>query len=133
MANSLEVRSPLLDHVLMEFIARMPSSLKLKGKIGKYIFKKSLEPVLPRQILTRRKQGFGVPVADWLRNDLKETAGAVLLQDDPMGLLNPKTVIDLWNRHQSGIRDFSTPLWTILMFRLWQENYFKNATAAPLG
>ena len=133
MANSLEVRSPLLDHVLMELVARMPSSLKLKGSIGKYIFKKSLEGILPHKILTRRKQGFGVPVAEWFRKDLKQTAAAVLLKDDPMGLLNTKGVVELWNKHQSGMRDFSTPLWAILMFRLWQERYFKNATAAPLG
>jgi asparagine synthase (glutamine-hydrolysing) len=123
MANSLEVRSPLLDHVLMELMARMPSSLKLKGNIGKYIFKKSLERVLPREILTRRKQGFSVPVAEWFRKDLKETAAAVLLQDDPMGVLNPKTVADLWAKHQSGFRDYSTPLWTLLMFRFWQNKY----------
>jgi asparagine synthase (glutamine-hydrolysing) len=133
MANSLEVRSPLLDHVLMELMARMPSSLKLKGNTGKYIFKKSLEPVLPREILTRRKQGFGVPVAEWFREDLKEAAAAVLLQNDPMGVLNAKEIADLWSKHQSGLRDFSTPLWTLLMFRLWQENYFKNTTVTPIG
>jgi asparagine synthase (glutamine-hydrolysing) len=133
MANSLEVRCPLLDHILMELIARMPSSLKLKGRVGKYIFKKSLEPILPRQILTRRKRGFSVPVAEWFRKDLKETAATLLLENDPMGLLNSKAVTDLWNRHQSGVRDFSTPLWTILMFRLWQERYFKSAAAAPIG
>jgi len=133
MANSLEVRSPLLDHVLMELIARMPSSLKLKGKTGKYIFKKALEPVLPREILTRPKQGFGVPLADWFRKDLKETTAAVLLQPDPMGVLNPKTVADLWTKHQSGFRDFSTPLWTLLMFRLWQDGYYKSSATGPVG
>ena len=133
MANSLEVRSPLLDHVLMELMARMPSSLKLKGGVGKYIFKKSLEGVLPHKILTRRKQGFGVPVAGWFRKDLRETAEDVLFQDDPMGVLNSKAIADLWKKHQSGVRDFSTPLWAILMFRLWQEGYFKNAATAPLG
>ena len=133
MANSLEVRSPLLDHVLMELIARMPSSLKLKGKTGKYIFKKALEPVLPREILTRPKQGFGVPLADWFRKDLKETTAAVLLQPDPMGVLNPKTVADLWTKHQSGFRDFSTPLWILLMFRLWQDGYYKSSATGPVG
>ena len=133
MANSLEVRSPLLDHVLMELIARMPSSLKLKGNTGKYIFKKSLERVLPKEILTRPKKGFGVPLADWFRKELKETSAAALFEADPMGVLNPKTVADLWRKHQSGLRDFSTPLWTLLMFRLWQENYLKNATAGPIG
>ena len=128
MANSLEVRSPLLDHVLMELIARIPSSLKLSGKTGKYIFKKSLEPILPREILSRRKQGFSVPVAAWLRKDLKETAADLLLGADPMGVFNPTTTEDLWSQHQTGFRDFSTPLWVLLMFRLWQESYLKNAT-----
>jgi len=130
MANSLEVRSPLLDHVLMELIARIPSSLKLKGKTGKYIFKKALEPVLPKEILTRPKQGFGVPLAEWLRKDLKESTAAVLLHKDPMGILNAKTVEDIWSKHQTGLRDFSTPLWTLLMFRLWQESYRNGGTRA---
>jgi hypothetical protein len=60
-------------------------------------------------------------------------AAELLLRDDPMGVLNCRSVADLWNRHQSGGRDFSTPLWALLMFRLWQESYFKNAAAAPLG
>ncbi len=123
MANSLEVRSPLLDHVLIELIARMPSSLKLKGGTGKFIFKKSMERVLPQEILKRPKQGFAVPLADWFRKELKEPSAAVLMQTDPMGVLNPKTVADLWAKHQSGFRDFSTPLWTLLMFRLWQKKY----------
>jgi asparagine synthase (glutamine-hydrolysing) len=131
MANSLEVRSPLLDHVLMELIARMPSSLKLKGKTGKYIFKKALEPILPREILTRPKQGFGVPLAEWFRNDLKESTAALLLQRDPMGIVDDKTVEKLWSQHQTGLRDFSTPLWTLLMFRLWQKKYYGNTGAVP--
>jgi len=55
------------------------------------------------------------------------------LQGDPMGVLNPKAIADLWSKHQSGFRDYSTPLWALLMFRLWQESYFKNAMAAPIG
>jgi len=130
MANSLEVRSPLLDHHLMELVARMPSSIKLKGKIGKYIFKKSLVRILPQEILTRPKQGFCVPLAEWFRNDLKEASAAIILQPDPMGILNSKTVADLWTKHQSRCRDFSTPLWTLFMFRLWQENHLKNSGSA---
>jgi asparagine synthase (glutamine-hydrolysing) len=131
MANSLEVRSPLLDHVLMELIARMPSSLKLKGKTGKYIFKKALAPILPRDILTRPKQGFGVPLAEWFRKELKDATAGILLQKDPMGILNLKTVEDIWSKHQTGLRDLSTPLWTLLMFRLWQESYNKARPAVP--
>src|SRR5579885_1135497 len=69
MANSLEVRSPLLDHKLMELVAQMPSNLKLNGTQGKYIFKKALRKVLTESILTRRKQGFAVPVAEWFRGE----------------------------------------------------------------
>jgi asparagine synthase (glutamine-hydrolysing) len=133
MANSLEVRSPLLDHVLMELIARMPSSLKLKGKTGKYIFKKSLEAILPREILTRPKQGFAIPQAEWFRKDLREAAAATLFQPDPMGILNPKAVAALWSKHQSGFSDFSTPLWTLFMYRLWQECYLKHDGTAPVS
>ena len=133
MANSLEVRSPLLDHVLMELVARMPSSLKLKGKTGKYIFKKALEPILPREILTRPKQGFAVPLAEWFRKDLKDATAAALFKPDPLGILDLDAVGELWSKHQSGVRDFSTPLWTLFMFRLWQDCYLKNDGSAPVG
>jgi asparagine synthase (glutamine-hydrolysing) len=125
MANSLEVRCPLLDHKFMELVARIPSSLKLKGTTGKHIFKKSLRQVLPEEILTRRKQGFAVPLAQWFRKDLKSMGEEVLLTKDPLGVLNLEAVRLLWSRHQSGLRDFSTPLWTILMFRLWQKTYLQ--------
>ncbi len=126
MANSLEVRSPLLDHILMEMVARIPSKLKLHGRKGKYILKKALEPVLPSRILARPKQGFAVPIARWMRKEIKETTADLLLTPDPMGVLNSQSVRELWDKHQEGFRDFSTPLWTILMFRLWQDNFLKN-------
>src|SRR4029077_10420204 len=78
MANSLEVRCPLLDHKLMELIAQIPSSLKLRNGQGKYIFKKSLQKILPPEILNRRKKGFSMPVAEWLRGELKEFAYSAL-------------------------------------------------------
>ena len=71
MANSLEVRCPLLDHKLMELIAQIPSHLKLHKGTGKYIFKKALERVLPSEVRYRRKKGFSVPVAEWFRGELK--------------------------------------------------------------
>ena len=71
MANSLEVRAPILDHKFMELAARIPSSLKLRGRVGKYIFKKTLEPLLPQSTLTRPKMGFAVPLAKWFRGPLK--------------------------------------------------------------
>jgi len=126
MANSLEVRCPLLDHKLMEVIARIPSSLKLKGDQGKHIFKKALRGLLPNEVLTRRKQGFAVPLARWFRRELREFAADRILGPDPLGILHPMAVRRLWERHQSGRSDFSTELWAILMFRVWEETYLKG-------
>ena len=122
MANSLEVRCPLLDHKLMELIAQIPSSLKLHRGQGKYIFKKSLQRVLPPEVLNRRKRGFAVPVAEWFRGELKEVTHEALFgrQD---GLLNSAFLMKCWHQHQQGRRDWSALLWTTLMFRKWHEVY----------
>jgi asparagine synthase (glutamine-hydrolysing) len=127
MAVSLEVRCPLLDHRVMELAARMPSSLKLKGREGKYIFKRALAPLLPDEILTRRKQGFVLPVAEWLRGDLRALAESLLFDSSSEdGLLRRSHITHLWQQHQATRRDFSRPLWTILMFRLWQQKFLKG-------
>ncbi len=119
MANSLEVRCPLLDHKLMELIAQIPSGLKLNNGRGKYIFKKSLEPVLPKEILTRAKKGFSVPVAEWFRGELKDLTQDVLFQRED-GVLNSAFLTRCWKQHQRGQRDWSALLWTVLMFKTWQ-------------
>jgi asparagine synthase (glutamine-hydrolysing) len=125
MANSLEVRCPLLDHQLVELIAQIPSGLKLNRGRGKYIFKKALEPVLPQEILTRRKWGFGVPLHKWFRNELKDfTYDTVFSTPDPY--LNYRFLTQCWNQHQSGQRNWSSVFWTVLMFKTWQE-VFKAA------
>jgi len=120
MANSLEVRCPLLDHKLMELIARMPSSLKLRNGQGKYIFKKALERVLPAAVLTRKKKGFAVPVAEWFRGELKEFAYEALIQRQDE-VLNTGFLTRCWNQHQRGQRDWSALLWCVLMFKSWRE------------
>lgn len=120
MANSLEVRCPLLDHKLMELIARIPSNLKLHGDKGKYIFKKSLERVLPASILNRSKKGFAVPVAEWFRGELKAVAQETLLNRNDE-ILNTEFLGRCWRQHQRGQRDWSALLWSVLMFRMWQE------------
>lgn len=120
MANSLEVRCPLLDHTLMELIARIPSRLKLRNGSGKYIFKKALEQVLPRSVLTRPKKGFAVPVAEWFRRDLKEFAYEAIFQEKD-NLLNRTFLEACWRQHQRGQRDWSALLWCALMFRSWQR------------
>jgi len=124
MAVSLEVRCPLLDHRLMELAARIPSSLKLRSREGKYIFKRAMNGLLPPEILNRRKQGFVVPLATWLRAELRELAESLLFDSSANdGWLEPSTVSALWQKHQSGLRDYSRPLWTILMFRMWQRTF----------
>ena len=125
MANSLEVRSPLLDHRFIELTTRIPSSLKLKGSVGKYIFKKSLERMVPDDVLYRKKMGFAVPLASWLRKDLKPMAESLLLESQPDGMLDKRGVERLWKEHQSGLRNRSTELWTLLMFRMWQQRFSK--------
>jgi asparagine synthase (glutamine-hydrolysing) len=120
MANSLEVRCPLLDHKLMELVAQMPSGLKLHNGTGKFIFKRALERVLPASVLTRKKKGFAVPVAQWFRGELKEYGYEAIVrrQDD---VLNAAFLTRCWNQHQRGQRDWSALLWSVLMFRAWQE------------
>ena len=128
MANSLEVRCPILDHKFMELAARIPSDLKLKDGQGKYIFKKALARLLPDDVLTRRKQGFAVPLASWFRKELRELSGDLLLSQDPLGVLQSQVVASLWKQHQSGLSDHSAALWTILMYRLWQRTYLNRIT-----
>lgn len=122
MAVSLEVRAPLLDHKLMEMVARIPSSLKLAGGEGKYILKKAMAPVLTPEILDRPKQGFAVPLERWLRHDLRDLAHASLFSTND-GILNPSFLTEIWEEHQKGQRDRSAHLWAVLMFRKWQAAF----------
>jgi asparagine synthase (glutamine-hydrolysing) len=119
MANSLEVRCPLLDHKLMELIATMPSNIKLHKGQGKYIFKKALAQVLPSSILNRPKQGFSMPIAEWFRTDLKEFAYDSMIRRQD-GFLDSGFLNRCWKQHQRRQRDWSALLWCVLMFRTWQ-------------
>jgi asparagine synthase (glutamine-hydrolysing) len=127
MANSLEVRSPLLDHVLMEFIATIPSHLKLHGREKKYIFKKALTPYLSDTILYRKKQGFEVPLDRWFRKELKALAQETFLAPRALqrGFFNPACIQTMWQAHQSGQRNFGTNFWTLLMFELWYRRFME--------
>jgi len=128
MAASLELRAPLLDQEVMKLGATIPSGLRIKGRIGKYILKKAFESILPSNILYRPKQGFAVPVAQWFRRDLKQTGyDAIMGQDD--GILNKDYLARIWKQHQAGTSDRSAYLWSVLMFRKWQAA-FQNGSAA---
>jgi asparagine synthase (glutamine-hydrolysing) len=119
MAHSLEVRVPLLDHKFVEWLSGLPADTKLRGQEGKYIFKKSLEPHLPRDVLYRRKMGFAVPLANWFRGPLRQHLRESLLEGDLIatGMFNRAFLEKLITDHQSGFRDHSSPLWALLMFQ----------------
>ena len=118
MAHSLEVREPLMDHELVQWVATLPSSLKLKGAEGKYFFKKAMESHLPNDVLYRPKMGFAVPLARWLRGPLKQRVRDALLGERMLtsGMFNADVLRQLVVQHESGQHDHSTPLWTLLMF-----------------
>ncbi len=127
MANSLEVRAPLLDHKLIEWVSGLNPDLKLRGQQGKYILKKAMEPHLPNDVLYRQKMGFSVPLAEWFRGPLsgmvkqRITAGTLM----STGLFNEKTLNTMVAEHASGIKDHSTPLWTLLMFERFVDRHLQ--------
>lgn len=125
MAASLEVRVPYLDHSLVEFMAGVPGSMKIRGMRKKHFLKKAFEHDLPKEILDRKKSGFSLPVARWLREDLRslleDTLSPSRLARD--GLFDPAVVADLKHEHYARIRDRSSALWALLMFHLWADNY----------
>lgn len=118
MAHSLEVRTPFLDYEFVEWVASLPSGVKLKGGQGKYILKQALRPLLPHQILYRSKMGFAVPLDVWFRGSLRthiaEVVSGPRLADS--GLFDPAFLARVVQDHQSGRRDYSAPLWSLLMF-----------------
>jgi len=118
MAHSLEVREPLMDHELVEWLATLPSSSKVRGQEGKHLFKKAMEPHLPMDVLYRPKMGFAVPLARWFRGPLRQRVRDAVLGDRLLasGWFDPGYLRRLVDTHQSGARDYSAPLWTLLMF-----------------
>ena len=118
MAFSLESRDPLLDHELVEWAMKLPLKWKLKGGVNKYLLRKLAYRYVPRNILDRPKQGFGVPIDSWLRGQLKSWAeerlsDKALFQNIP---LDQSAVHRLWETHNSGARNVHPLLWAILMF-----------------
>jgi len=124
MAHALEVRVPLLDHQLVEWISGLPPAMKLCGSEGKYIFKKSLEKHLPKDILYRNKQGFSVPLAGWFRGPLRERVREALLGPTlaETGIFNTAFLAEMVEQHQSGLRDYTAAIWSLLMFDAFLRN-----------
>ena len=124
MAHSLEVREPLMDHKLVEWLATLPSSMKVRGQEGKFLLKKAMEPHLPNDVLYRPKMGFSVPLARWFRGPLKQRVRDAVLGERlaATGWFNRSCLEHLVNSHQSGASDHSAPLWTLLMFEAFLRN-----------
>ena len=124
MAHSLEVREPLMDHELVEWAATLPSHLKMRGGESKFLLKKAMEPLLPNDILYRPKMGFAVPLARWFRGPLRERVRGALLTGPlaESGMFDAGTVRQMVEQHESGQRDHSTPLWTLLMYDAFLRN-----------
>jgi asparagine synthase (glutamine-hydrolysing) len=124
MAHSLEVREPLMDHPLVEWLATLPTSFKMRGAEGKYLLKKAMEPYLPQDIMYRPKMGFAVPLARWFRGPLRQRVRDELL-GGPMletGWFNRDAIQLIVEQHESGRRDHSTPIWVLLMFDAFLRN-----------
>jgi asparagine synthase (glutamine-hydrolysing) len=125
MASSLEARSPLLDHKVLEFAARLPARYKLRGSALKYLLKKAAGPLLPPETLSRRKMGFGVPVGDWLRGELRPLLEDVLLSPRALGrgYFRPEALRRLVREHQEGAQDHSFRLWALLWLEWWHREF----------
>ncbi|MBN1378922.1 MAG: amidotransferase 1, exosortase A system-associated [Gammaproteobacteria bacterium] len=124
MAHSLEVRVPILDHEFVEWVSGLPSSIKLSGGEGKHIFKSSLKPYLSNDILYRKKMGFAVPLSAWFRGPLRDRVrqsilGGSLIDSD---IFNHRSLHKIVDENESGVRDHSTAIWTLLMFEASYRN-----------
>jgi asparagine synthase (glutamine-hydrolysing) len=135
MAHSLEVREPLMDHKLIEWLATLQSSKKIRGQEGKYLLKKAMEPHLPEDVLYRPKMGFSVPLARWFRGPLKQRVKESLLGNrlNDTGYFNQNYLQHIVEAHNSGARDYSASIWTILMFDAFLRNVIDDDGAANFG
>jgi asparagine synthase (glutamine-hydrolysing) len=136
MAHSLEVRVPILDYEFVEWVAGLPPEMKLRGREGKYLFKKAMESYLPKTLLYRPKMGFAVPLASWFRGPLrarvKEALASPALLDT--GIFDERFLARMVEEHGSGLRDFSAAIWSVLMFETFcrpREERVAETVEAP--
>ena len=125
MASSLEVRAPFLDHELVGFVMGLPSRYKLNGLTSKYILKRALKNYIPDEIIHRKKKGFGVPIAKWVKGELRELFGDMLSSNriKREGFLNAEYVTQLLEDHLANKKDNRKQLWTLLVWELWANRY----------
>ena len=127
MANSLEVRAPILDYQVAEFAAALPSKQKYRDGEKKYLLKEVFKPFIPESLLYRKKMGFDTPLDEWFRTELKVLSESKLLDRDSgvSRIFSNERIAQLWNEHQKGC-EHGRALWSMLMFELWYEKYVKN-------
>jgi len=130
MAVSLEARAPLLDHKLIEFVTRVPAALKLAGLETKHLLKRAVRDLVPAEILDRPKQGFGVPIQEWINQQLRARIRDTLsdARTKQRGYVDSHYVSVLLDEHERGRRDHSMSLWALVMLELWHRQFLDGPT-----
>jgi len=133
MAHGLEARCPFVDHRLMEFAARIPIGLKLRGRQTKWILRRALRGLVPREILRRRKADFDLPLGTWLRGELKEIARELLLGERSRrrGYFRSEFVSHLLEEHLGGRADRHFEIWTLMVLELWHREFVDTVPSSP--
>jgi asparagine synthase (glutamine-hydrolysing) len=131
MAASIESRVPFLDHKLVEFTARLPERMKLRGLTTKYILRESMKGRLPDAILNRPKMGFPVPVGSWFRGAYRSVLDDHLLSERAMsrGVFDPGFVRQLVDEHQAGLANHAERLWSLVNFEMWMRQFIDGETS----
>jgi asparagine synthase (glutamine-hydrolysing) len=131
MAHSLEVRVPLLDHKLVEFVATLPPAWKLKAGKTKVLLRTVLDGAVPREAFDRPKHGFTSPIGRWLRRDLAGYAGDTICSRRALerGYFDPEAVRALWAAHRDGRGNFEHEIWMLLMLESWHRTFVDRSTA----
>ncbi len=131
MATSLEARVPLLDKKMVEFAFSLPSDYKVRGKTTKWFFKKAMENILPNEIIYRRKEGFSIPIKNWLKTDLKDLMMAYLSPNriKDAGILNPTAVQRMIDEHLSNKQNHAHRLWAFILFNIWRDKFSDIASS----
>ena len=127
MANSLEVRVPMLDHRVVELAWQLPLDMKIRDKSGKWVLREVLYKYVPKELIERPKKGFSIPLAQWLRGPLREWAEPLIAEERLIeeGYFYPEKIRQAWEEHLEGHKDNSSKLWNVLMFQSWLDNSFK--------
>lgn len=135
MGNAIEARSPFLDSKLLEYCAKIPPTLKFKKRRTKYLLKKIGERYLPKDLLYTEKRGFGVPVDNWIRNDLKDISEKLLFNYKSItrGYFNHEFIRQMWNEHQSGKVNHKHRLWALIWFELWHLMFIDKCISRDMS